>query len=511
MFVGTISTLVTYKIQDNAVLKNKISQIILLQHKMSRAIKDIDQSATEVQNSIIEKRFNKHELEFERLKNSILEKRNKIGILNTITENKNIRNTTKKQLEDMFLNEKSIELIFDEIYKEQKKYISLKNKFDSLYPLEKSQRYNIYEKIVKNRDFTNIINIGLTQYYSKEALYQHKSKKSLQNWIDSVQKIISSNNTQDMLKELANYNKTVLDIGNIAINLHKIENKKEALLEKTNRLLESNRVLVTDLFKHIEELTSQATNRLFLISTGSIIVIILFITTFGFFVAKNIGLSVDEIEEKIHEGLKEIKDLNKEIELTQKEVIFTMGTIAEYRSKETGNHVKRVAEYSKILALHCGLNEAEAEMLKQASPMHDIGKVAIPDAVLNKPGRFNKEERETMNKHAFLGYEMLNKSKRPLLKTASIVAYEHHEKWDGSGHPRGLKEENIHIYGRITALADVFDALGSDRVYKKAWENEKIYKLFKEERGKHFDPRLIDIFFENLDEFLEVQSRLNDI
>jgi len=206
----------------------------------------------------------------------------------------------------------------------------------------------------------------------------------------------------------------------------------------------------------------------------------------------------------------EVASLQKEIEETQKEVVFTMGAIGESRSKETGNHVKRVAEYSKILALHYGLSDKEAEMLKQASPMHDIGKVAIPDAILNKPGRFDEDERKIMDTHAQLGYDMLKMSARPLLKMAATVAYEHHEKWDGTGYPNKLQGEDIHIYGRITALADVFDALGSDRCYKKAWDDEKIFNLFKEERGKHFDPKLIDIFFDNLEEILEVRDSLKD-
>jgi len=187
-----------------------------------------------------------------------------------------------------------------------------------------------------------------------------------------------------------------------------------------------------------------------------------------------------------------------------------MGAIGESRSKETGNHVKRVAEYSKILALHYGLSQEQAEMLKQASPMHDIGKVAIPDAILNKPGRFDEDERKIMDTHASLGYEMLKSSKRPLLKLAATVAYEHHEKWDGSGYPQGLKGEEIDINGRITALADVFDALGSDRVYKKAWNDEKIFNLLKEERGKQFDPKLIDIFFANLPKFLKIRDTFRD-
>lgn len=218
----------------------------------------------------------------------------------------------------------------------------------------------------------------------------------------------------------------------------------------------------------------------------------------------------NNLEEMIEEGLKEIASLNDEITDTQKEVVFTMGAIGESRSKETGNHVKRVAEYSKLIALKYGLPEEEAELLRMASPMHDIGKVAIPDAILKKPARFTPEEFDIMKTHAQLGHEMLKYSKRPILNTASIVAHEHHERWDGKGYPRGLSGEDIHIYGRITSLADVFDALGSKRVYKDAWSDEKIFALFKEERGKQFDPKIVDIFFENLDEFLKIRDKFSD-
>lgn len=214
---------------------------------------------------------------------------------------------------------------------------------------------------------------------------------------------------------------------------------------------------------------------------------------------------------QIQTSTNEINSLNDEIEETQREVVFTMGAIGESRSKETGNHVKRVAQYSKLLALFYGLSESEADMLKQASPMHDIGKVAIPDAVLNKPGRFTQEERLIMDTHAQLGYDMLKNSHRELLQLAATVAYEHHEKWDGTGYPQGLKGEEIHIAGRITALADVFDALGSDRVYKSAWDDERIFNLFKEQRALHFDPKLVDIFFANLDEFLKVREQFKDV
>lgn len=202
--------------------------------------------------------------------------------------------------------------------------------------------------------------------------------------------------------------------------------------------------------------------------------------------------------------------LYEEIIATQKDVIFSMAEIGESRSKETGNHVKRVAEYSRIIAKHLGMPDHECEILKMASPMHDIGKVGIPDAVLKKPGRLNAEEWEIMKTHAELGYEMLKNSNRQILKSAAIVAGEHHEKYDGTGYPNGKSGEDIHVYGRITAIADVFDALASDRVYKKAWELEKVLDLFKEERGKHFDPKMVDILFDNLDEFLAVKNAFAD-
>ena len=214
----------------------------------------------------------------------------------------------------------------------------------------------------------------------------------------------------------------------------------------------------------------------------------------------------DELQLKIHE----VEKLNKEIEETQREVVFTMGSIAETRSKETGNHVRRVAEYSKLFALKYGLSIEDAELLKQASPMHDIGKVGIPDAILNKAGKLDDDEWKIMRKHCVIGYNILKNSKREILKAAAIVAMEHHEKWDGTGYPRKIKEKEIHIYGRITAIADVFDALGSDRCYKKAWEDEEIFELLKEQKGKHFDPELIDLFFENIDKFIEIRDRYKD-
>jgi len=215
------------------------------------------------------------------------------------------------------------------------------------------------------------------------------------------------------------------------------------------------------------------------------------------------------IEQKVAEATKELQELNNEIEATQREIVFTMGAIAEERSQETGAHIKRVAEYSLILARLYGLSLEESLLIKNASPMHDIGKVGIPDHILNKAGKLTADEYEIIKTHAEIGYKMLKHSQRSILKTASILAYEHHEKWDGTGYPRGLKGEEIHIYGRITAIADVFDALGSERVYKKAWPLEEILDFFEKEKGKHFDPYLIELFLNNLEHFLAAKENID--
>jgi len=202
--------------------------------------------------------------------------------------------------------------------------------------------------------------------------------------------------------------------------------------------------------------------------------------------------------------------LQEEIEATQREIIFTLAETGEMRSKETGYHVKRVAEFSRLFAVKYGMNEEEAELIKLSAPMHDIGKIAIPDSILLKPGKLTPEEWKIMQSHASLGYEMLKHSDRRLLKSAAIIANEHHEKWNGEGYPNGKKGEDIHIYGRITAMSDVFDALGNARVYKPAWELDRIVKLFKEEKGHQFDPKLVKVFLEGLDDFVKIKETYKD-
>ena len=203
--------------------------------------------------------------------------------------------------------------------------------------------------------------------------------------------------------------------------------------------------------------------------------------------------------------------LRNELVETQREIIETMGEIGESRSKETGSHVKRVAQYSYLLATLSGMPEETALRLKLASPMHDIGKVAIPDSILLKPGKLTNEEFEIMKEHAAIGYHIFKHSKRSLLRTAAIIAHEHHERWDGSGYPNGLAGDEIDILGRITAIADVLDALGTARVYKEAWSDDRIIAYMKEQRGLQFDPLLIDLLVKNFDQFIAIRNQISQL
>lgn len=203
-------------------------------------------------------------------------------------------------------------------------------------------------------------------------------------------------------------------------------------------------------------------------------------------------------------------NLQEDLQETQKELVYILADAVEARSKETGAHVKRVALCSEVLARLHGLPEEEVMLIKHASPLHDIGKVAIPDAILHKPGKLDATEWETMQKHAQFGLDILQRSSRPLMKLGAEIAISHHERWDGTGYPNGLSGEAIPISGRITALIDVFDALGSRRSYKDMWDEEAIVQEILKERGKQFDPRLVDLLLANLETFRTVRAQYPD-
>ena len=197
-------------------------------------------------------------------------------------------------------------------------------------------------------------------------------------------------------------------------------------------------------------------------------------------------------------------NLSLEVIETQKEIIQTLGEVVETRSQETANHVLRVGKMAHLLALKAGLNSEAAGILRMAAPMHDVGKVGIPDAILNKPGKLTADEYRIMQTHASIGAEILGKSERPLLRAAATVAGQHHEKWDGTGYPQGLMGDGIHVFGRITALVDVFDAMASRRVYREAMDLGEVLQVIRDGRGTHFDPELTDLFLGHLTEFVGI-------
>lgn len=260
----------------------------------------------------------------------------------------------------------------------------------------------------------------------------------------------------------------------------------------------------------------QAIDR-FLVSMGAIIIISLLMVyveiarehAFTFLEQNRLNLK-RRVKEEVANRLNEQTAHEQEIESTQKELILTMSTVLETRSNETGYHVQRVCEYSALMAKLLGLDEKEQELIYIAASMHDVGKVVVSDEILHKPSKLTPAEFAEMKRHAEVGYEMLKGSKRPIIQTAAEIALYHHEWWNGEGYPKQLKGEQIPLYARIVAIADVFDALGSERVYKKAWPLDDIFHYFKAGSGKQFDPKLVDLLMENSNDFLEIRNSLID-
>lgn len=207
----------------------------------------------------------------------------------------------------------------------------------------------------------------------------------------------------------------------------------------------------------------------------------------------------------------QVKEKTREINLGKLETLNILGRAAEFKDNETGMHVMRMSHYCEVLAKALGMTDEDAETLRDAAPMHDIGKIGIPDSVLLKPGKLDADEWTTMQKHVEYGVEILGRqSDSKLMQMAIQVAQYHHEKWDGTGYPNQISGEEIPLVGRIAAVADVFDALTADRPYKKAWSLEDTLALFERERGKHFDPMVVDLLVENLDQILSIKEQFKD-
>lgn len=206
-----------------------------------------------------------------------------------------------------------------------------------------------------------------------------------------------------------------------------------------------------------------------------------------------------------------VKEQTEEINRGQLETLSSLGRAAEYKDNETGMHVKRMGYSCYVLAKAFGLSEEESERLRNAAPMHDVGKIGIPDSILLKPGRLTVEEFGVMKQHVDIGVEILGTTSTSMLMQMAIdVAKNHHEKWDGSGYPLGTSGHDIPLVGRISTIADVFDALISERPYKKAWSIEDAVALLKDEKGKHFDPELVDLFLANLPRIIDYKQKFRD-
>jgi len=221
----------------------------------------------------------------------------------------------------------------------------------------------------------------------------------------------------------------------------------------------------------------------------------------------------EEVEKKTADLLKanlELKLAYTEIKELSLETIYRLARAAEYRDEHTGYHIQRIAHYSVVLGTHLGLSNEALEVLKYASPLHDIGKLGIPDAILLKPGALSPEEWKIMKMHTTIGAEIIAGSKIKYLKSAEKIALYHHERWDGTGYPMGLKGEKIPLFARIVAIADVFDALTTDRPYRKAMSVEEAFEILKKGRGNHFDPLLVDTFFKIKEEILSIRDLFKD-
>ncbi len=206
----------------------------------------------------------------------------------------------------------------------------------------------------------------------------------------------------------------------------------------------------------------------------------------------------------------QVAEATKEIMETRVEIIRRLGIAAEFRNNETGMHIYRVSEFCREIARSYGFPEREADLLLNVSPMHDIGKLGIPDAILQKPGKLTAEEFEQVKQHTVMGAQIIGDHASEMLQTARIVALEHHEKWDGSGYPYGLAGENINIYARVTAVADVFDALTSRRPYKEAWPVEEAFAYIQQEAGRHFDPAVAAAFLTSREAVYQIKGKYVD-
>lgn len=225
---------------------------------------------------------------------------------------------------------------------------------------------------------------------------------------------------------------------------------------------------------------------------------------------KYLRIQVDKATASLHKTIDELTESYVTLEHKEHETLRVLSRTAEYKDEETSNHVKRVSGYAVLMAKRLKLDESQQNILHFAAPLHDLGKVGTPDHILLKPGKLNDEEMRIMRQHTAIGADILQNSTSPYLQAGHIIAASHHEKYDGSGYPQGLSGEAIPLYGRIVAIADVFDALTSVRPYKKAWSFDEAINYLKQNSGIHFDPELIDLFTADLHEVHAIHTQYQD-
>ncbi len=218
----------------------------------------------------------------------------------------------------------------------------------------------------------------------------------------------------------------------------------------------------------------------------------------------------EHLEMLVAERTRELEEAEQEVRMSREETIQRLAKAAEFRDDETAQHTFRMSEYCKMMAVKLGFPEERCELIRMASPLHDVGKIGTPDHILLKPGKLTAEEFEIIKQHTLIGYRILSSSQSELLEVASVIAWTHHEKYDGNGYPRGLVGQDIPLEGRIAAICDVFDALTSDRVYKKAFSIEQAVEILREGKGSHFDPELLDLFLDSMDDVLQIRKDFSD-
>lgn len=223
-----------------------------------------------------------------------------------------------------------------------------------------------------------------------------------------------------------------------------------------------------------------------------------------------LGASRKKLADKAAWLADEVKKATEAVHAREQELLLRMSRAAEFRDPETGAHIQRMAHYSFVITRELGVPEADRELILQAAPMHDVGKIGIPDRILLKPGKLTDEEFETMRRHAVIGFELLKGSESNVLQAAATIAISHHEKFDGTGYPYGTAGDAIPLFGRIVAVADVFDALTSERPYKPAWSLERAAAFLRDGSGRHFDPVCVEAFFSAWDEVVEIHARYRD-